>query len=540
MSKKFIAVVILATAVLVAGALFMEGKFEKPKKVEINILERAESADHEAVYTYYSPEENMYGLADGEGNVVAKPQWDRISEFKNGFGFAGKGDGELHEFSGEMVPSGKLSWGVIDTSGNTVIDYQFDELAFSDDGSILLARMGDDYGYIDLQNNTIIPFKYEIARPFENGYAKVGYRDESVQADDLSGQDAIYFGVINTEGETVIPMDYENIDYSPSDGSFKASSGDRTDYFFIEDGKIEEVQMVSGDIVLEDYMPFEGEKLAKLDGAPTLQNWVPYGEKYPRLDGATALFPVYSAFVQAVYPETTRYQSIEAHDQPIITCTKTNMAYRRLISGEADIIFAAVPSDAQVEAAKEAGVEFELTPFGKEAFVFIVNEENPLETVTVEEIKAIYSGKTTDWSELGAENLGEIIAYQRPANSGSQTALEKLMGDIPIMEAPAERIDTGMDEIVRHIEYRNLPNAIGYTFRFYCTQMLESRVKLLEIDGVAPTVENIKNDTYPITSMLYMVTRKGDISESAKAFMDWVLSEQGAELIEKAGYVPLK
>ena len=69
--------------------------------------------------------------------------------------------------------------------------------------------------------------------------------------------------------------------------------------------------------------------------------------------------------------------------------------------------------------------------------------------------------------------------------------------------------------------------------------MLESRVKLLEIDGVAPTVENIKNDAYPITNLLYMVTRKGDISESAQAFMDWVLSEQGAELIEKAGYVPI-
>ncbi|MBQ3574614.1 MAG: substrate-binding domain-containing protein, partial [Clostridia bacterium] len=484
----------------------------------------------------YHDDEYKCGLADKDGNIIAGAKWASISEFKNGYGIAAMGNGEVKDFSGE--PVGDISWGVIDTSGNTVIDYQFETLAFSDDGSILLAQKDGKCGYIDLENNTVIPFKYEYANSFENGYAKVGYQDD-VMHEDLSGGYKVYFGLIDTQGELVIPMDYDDVKYNPGDGSFEATLDNRTDFFFLKDGEVEKVQSVSGDIVLKDYMPFEGEKVVKLDSAPTLQNWVPHGEKYPRLDGATALFPVYSAFVEAVYPETTRYQDIEDHMRPIITCTKTNRAYERLISGEADIIFAAVPSDAQVEMAKNAGVEFELTPFGKEAFVFIVNEENPLKTVTVEEIKAIYSGETTDWADLGVENLGEIIAYQRPANSGSQTALEKLMGDTPIMEAPAEKTYTGMDEIVNHIEYRNLPNAIGYTFRFYCTQMLESRVKLLEIDGVAPTVENIRNDAYPITNLLYMVTRKGDISESAQAFMDWVLSEQGAELIEKAGYVPI-
>lgn len=536
MSKKFIAVVVLATAVLVVGALFMEGRFKKPEPVKINVYQSyVNPDDNRGVYVYHD-DEYLCGLADKDGNIIAKAKWAGISDFRNGYGIAAMANGEFTDFSGQLT--GENSWGVIDTAGNTVIDYQFSQLAFSDDGSILLAKMDDNYGYIDLQGNILVPFEYQIARIFENGYAEVGYQDDS-SIDDFSGEGRYYWGMIDTTGEEIIPIKYDDIDYSPEDGSFTAYSDEKTDYFFLKDGKIEAVQMVSGDIVLKDYMPFEGEKVAKLSSEPSLQNWVSHGEKYPRLDGATALFPVYSAFVEAVYPETTRYQAIEDHMRPIVTCTKTNRAYERLISGEADIIFAAVPSDAQVEMAKNAGVEFELTPFGKEAFVFIVNEENPLESITVEEIKAIYSGETTEWADLGAEDLGEIIAYQRPANSGSQTALEKLMGDTPIMEAPAEKTYTGMEEIVNHIEYRNLPNAIGYTFRFYCTQMLESRVKLLEIDGIAPTVENIKNDSYPITNMLYMVTRKGDTSESAQAFMDWVLSEQGAELIEKAGYVPL-
>jgi len=536
--KRYFIIIALVLAMLVVAALYFEGVFEKNETVEINAYESYQNPDtRKQVYVYRDDESGLRGLADKDGNVIAEAKWDSISGFENGYGIAAIANGEYEDFSGEMI--GDINWGVIDTSGNTVIDFQFQTLAFSDDGSILLAEKGNKYGYIDLQGNILIPFRYQYASPFENGYARVGYQSDSFSDDDLSGSYPSYFGIIDTVGEMIIPMEYDDVEYNPDDGSFKAELDGKTDYFFLKDGKIEEVQMVSGDIVLADYMPFEGSKVAKLDSAPALQNWVPHGEKYPRLDGATALFPVYSAFVEAVYPETTRYQDIDDHMRPIVTCTKTNEAYRRLISGEADIIFAAVPSDAQVEDAKNAGVEFELTPFGKEAFVFIVNEENPLETITVDEIKAIYSGETTDWADLGVEDMGEIVAYQRPKNSGSQTALEKLMGDTEIMEAPAEITYTGMEEIVNHIEYRNLPNAIGYSFRFYCTQMLESKVKLLEIEGIAPTVENIRSDSYPITSTLYMVTRKGDVSDSAKLFMDWVLSEQGAELIEKSGYVPL-
>ena len=139
--------------------------------------------------------------------------------------------------------------------------------------------------------------------------------------------------------------------------------------------------------------------------------------------------------------------------------------------------------------------------------------------------------------ELGIEGIGNIVAYQRPKNSGSQTALERLMGDTPIMEAPSEYISDFMDDILENIEYRNLPNAIGYTFRFFCTEMIGSDVKLLSIDGVEPSLENIRNESYPITSTLYMVTRKGEDNPNVQALIDWVLSEQGQKLVEKAGYV---
>ncbi|MCR4622081.1 MAG: substrate-binding domain-containing protein, partial [Clostridiales bacterium] len=145
----------------------------------------------------------------------------------------------------------------------------------------------------------------------------------------------------------------------------------------------------------------------------------------------------------------------------------------------------------------------------------------------------------TTWDELGVEGLGEIIAYQRPENSGSQTALEKLMGDTPIMEAPQMYVSDGMEDILETIEYRNLPNAIGYTFRFFCADMVGSKVKLLAIDGIEPTVENISNGKYPIITPLYAVTRKGESNPNVKRLLDFLTDPQGQELVEKSGYVGL-
>ena len=206
-------------------------------------------------------------------------------------------------------------------------------------------------------------------------------------------------------------------------------------------------------------------------------------------------------------------------------------------AGSADVIFCAEPSAAQLEMAAAAGVEYELTPFGREAFVFIVQNENPLENITVEQIRQVYSGQVTDWSGLGVDGLGEIIAYQRPENSGSQTALEALMGDVPLMEAPGKWVASGMGDILEQVEYRNLPNALGYTFRFYCTEMEGSAVKLLAIDGVGPTVENIRNGSYPRTSTLYVVTRKGESNPNVQILLDWVQGLQGQTLVEASGYV---
>jgi phosphate transport system substrate-binding protein len=78
-----------------------------------------------------------------------------------------------------------------------------------------------------------------------------------------------------------------------------------------------------------------------------------------------------------------------------------------------------------------------MTPIGKEAFVFFVDKKNLISNLTIKQIKNIYSGKTTNWSEIGGRNIS-IKVYQRPKNSGSQTMLESIMRDEKIIEPLTE------------------------------------------------------------------------------------------------------
>lgn len=284
--------------------------------------------------------------------------------------------------------------------------------------------------------------------------------------------------------------------------------------------------------LLAQYKPFtepDESKIARLekDAALNLESEIPI------MDGATALYPIYSAFANEVYPST-------ASDK--VLCTGTTVAYEKIVNGSADVIFAAAPSKKQLEYAKENGVELELTPIGYEAFVFFVNSKNPIDEVSLEDIKEIYSGKITKWNELGVSGFGKIRAFQREEGSGSQSALLRLMEGKELMTPPKEDVVYGMGGIIEQTaNYKNFKNALGFSFRFYSTEMVKnSQIKLLKINGVEPTRENIENGTYPITSNFYAVTRKGDTSENTKKLIDWILTDEGKEIIDKTGYTPIK
>ena len=285
---------------------------------------------------------------------------------------------------------------------------------------------------------------------------------------------------------------------------------------------------ISTEVDLEEYKPFTSNKLAKLNETSTLQIKAPL----PVLDGATALYPIYAAYAQAIYPEDV----YSPYDSKVI-CATTPYAYENLLNKTSDIIFVGGPSEKQKQMFKEAKEEMVYTPIGKEGFVFFVNKDNPVTSLTTQQIKDIYSGKITNWKEVGGKD-SEIRAFQRPEGSGSQSAMLRFMGNTPLKEPIKEDVPEGMGGIISQTaDYQNRENAIGYSFRFYASEMATNdKIKLLEIDGVAPTKENIQNGSYP-SSSFYAITLKSNTNEKVKQILEWIVSEQGQEIVEKTGYV---
>ena len=306
---------------------------------------------------------------------------------------------------------------------------------------------------------------------------------------------------------------------------------DRSTKILSNDSQAERIQE---EVNTYSYRPFgadgkDNSNLAHLNEPATIF----FTENYPRLDGATAAYPVYAAMVQELYEGLDR-ETVEQY----VACSKTNEAYERLIHGEIDIFFGAQPSKQQIEAAREQGIEFVLTPIAQEAFVFFVNKDNPVNSLTHEQIQNIYQKKIVNWRDVGGSDEA-IMPFQRPENSGSQTIMLALvMGDKPLPPPLWEEYAAMMGGIISQVaEYRNYSSAIGYSFRYFATGMEPNdNIKLLAVDGIVPTAENIRNGAYAFTIDVYAVTA-GSTNENTEKLIQWILSEQGQNFIELCGYV---
>ena len=257
---------------------------------------------------------------------------------------------------------------------------------------------------------------------------------------------------------------------------------------------------------------------------------------YPRVDASLAIHPL----VDSIAANFLGVSSTELDYE--YTKTRTSDVYKNLVDGKVDVIFVAEPSEADYQYAKDKGVELDVIPVTSSAFVFIVNTANKVNNLSLEEIVKIYKGDITNWSEVGGDDE-EIIPYQRPNGSGSQTAMISLvMKDSNLMTAPKMKIEGEMGGLVDAIaEYDNSKAAIGYSYFYYINTMYKrDTIKMLGINGVKPTIETIKNGSYPIYTNGYIVTLKGISDESpAKQWVNHVLSARGSKIIEDAGYVPL-
>ncbi len=253
----------------------------------------------------------------------------------------------------------------------------------------------------------------------------------------------------------------------------------------------------------------------------------------PVLDGAAALVPVYASIIDTLYPEgCVTFEGGEFSDDNFygenfapdsaMQDKNTVRGYTAIVDGDTDILFCAAPSADQKAYAEEKGVELVYVPVGLEAFVFFVNENNPVDSLTVDQIRKIYAGEIRNWKDVGGPNR-VINPVSRLEGSGSQSAMNAFMG-----------------------EYETAPKSplafsgasIGFSFRFYLDGMVANEgVKMISLNGVYPNAENIRSGQYPVIAQFYAIYRADNDNPNIPILIDWILSDEGQVLIESCGYV---
>lgn len=257
-------------------------------------------------------------------------------------------------------------------------------------------------------------------------------------------------------------------------------------------------------------------------------------ENFPRLDGSTATAPLGRAIAAVLLGES------EDEVSDLIDFSRTTESYRELMRGNRDLVIAAEPNETVFGEMKDAGFEIEMEPFAMDALVFMVNAGNPVESLTLEQLRGIYTGEITNWSEVGGEDA-EIVAFQRNAESGSQVLMEKLVMDGTEMIDPPEGGMVGeMGTLISAVkEYDNSANAIGYTVYYYAHDMqMADGLKLLKVDGVEPDAETIGSGEYPFLNPYYVAIDAAEPENSmTRVLFDWILGPDGQKLVDMQGYV---
>ena len=262
--------------------------------------------------------------------------------------------------------------------------------------------------------------------------------------------------------------------------------------------------------------------------------------EFPKVDGATAMLPMVGEITKKVLGYTDAQAQKYLDDN---TQGKSAKVYASLINKEKDLIFVSEPSDDILKQAKDAGVEFDNTGIGYDGFVFLLNKENPVQSLTLDQIRAIYKGEITNWKEVGGDDA-PIYPYTREANSGSENLMEKMVmkGEKTVSKSPDMQISSmsGLIDAVANGE--NSKYSIGYSIYLYAKeQYVKDNAKFLKINGVEPSDATITDKSYPLTKVVYAVTRKDvPANSNVRKLIAWLLTDEGQEVVYAGGYVKMK
>ncbi|MBN2697446.1 MAG: substrate-binding domain-containing protein [Bacteroidales bacterium] len=281
-------------------------------------------------------------------------------------------------------------------------------------------------------------------------------------------------------------------------------------------------------------------------------------ENYPKVDGSTSasvlnvmvacklLGVPYVWMEPGVVTEWTLHPEYEVLDEKYkdffwqrVKSSKTHGAFINLIDGNADIILThrTISSDEKAHA-DSAGVTLIETPIALDAFVFIVNKDNPVKSLTVNQVQKIYTGEIINWSQVGGNDLN-IKVFTRPRNSGSEEVFRMLVMDgMEPGDFPASAIG-GMSQVFGEIIHN--VDGICYTFNNYKdlqARIPDSEVPKLAINSIFPDKKTVKNKSYPFISKVHVAIRS-DLDHNSMAYKlyKWLQSEDAKPTITECGFL---
>ncbi len=220
----------------------------------------------------------------------------------------------------------------------------------------------------------------------------------------------------------------------------------------------------------------------------------------------------------------------ESGVQVLVSGLGSSAGIEAVINGTADV--ATSSRDLTPEEANQGLSQYAVAHDG---IAVIVNDDNPVDNVTLDQLRGIYAGEIDNWSALGGPDLA-IQVVNRDEASGTREAFRTIvMRGTPFDRTAAVLPGTGQ---VRDVVSRT-PGAIGYiSIGFVENRFTNATVKTLDVDGVEPTEANLESSAYPLSRDLYFFT-KGAAEGEAKAFIDYVRSSTMDATIRDAGYVPV-
>lgn len=255
---------------------------------------------------------------------------------------------------------------------------------------------------------------------------------------------------------------------------------------------------------------------------------------FPVIDSSTARKPV-AADLYSLFVANYGYEG----SKPI--CSTTHGAWLNIADRKADLALLAAPTREEMDYLNEKGVSIEMKLYGGDGLVFIGNSTNPVQSLTHEQIVAIYRGKIRNWSEVGGPDK-PIKVYYRDDQSGSQRLFEKMV--FKGLELPDyEKLGFGyMDEMSTIVDIvMNEPYAVGYSIMTYLDDVYDNEeLKVFAVNGVVPSVDTVKDGSYPYHTQGYVVIRSDEPAGSpARRLYDWFGTPVSDEILIANGITPL-